>query len=214
MGGIKMELLKFSRSLLLITLLLASSITRAALIDFTDGSWNTAIAAGGGTSATIGNVTLTAAGGNLTFNGSSAERAGCAAGQPGNGLTCDGDGIGIRDDEITQGGAQSITISFLDPVTVSNIFLLDLFDSEGSGEIAVIDGQAYSDPAFNTDNPGGFFATGFSGQNLTSIVLTGNLDCFSDYALAAIEISPVPLPGAMLLFGSALFGLLGFRRFS
>jgi hypothetical protein len=202
------------KRLLILAAVLASPLTtQAALIDFTDISWKNAITAGGGSTATIDNVTLTATGGYLTFNGSSSEQSGCAAGQPDNGLTCDGDGIGINNDEITQGGNQTLTISFLDPVNVDDIFLLDLFGDEGSGEIAKIDGVQYSAPSGN-GSIGGFFATGFSAEAITSIMLTGNLDCFSDYALAAIEVSPVPLPGAVFLFGSALLGLFGFRRFA
>ena len=92
------------------------------------------------------------------------------------------------------------------PLNISNIFLLDLFSSEQTGEIAIIDGIQYFG-----DNllPGGFYATGFTGQGISSIVFSGNFDSFSDYAIAGIEVSAVPLPGAVVLFGTALLGFFG-----
>ncbi|MDH5369081.1 MAG: hypothetical protein OEW99_03595 [Gammaproteobacteria bacterium] len=185
---------------------------QATLVDFTDSSWQTAISVGSGNTATIGNITLTSTGGNLSFNGSSSEQAGCIAGQPGNGLTCDGDGIGIQNDEITQYSNQSITIDFATAVNVSNIFLLDLFGTERTGEIAVINGDNSYQALIDNSGIGGFYATGYSAAGISSIILSGNLDSFSDYALAAIEVSPVPIPGAAILFGSALLGFFGFKR--
>lgn len=184
---------------------------QATLIDFTDSSWQTAINVGDGTTATIGNVTLQSTGGYLTFN--AGDNAGCIDGQPNNNLTCDGDGIGINNDEISQSSTQSITISFAEAVNVSNIFLLDLFGVEKTGEIAVIDGNAYH-ALIKNGGIGGFFATGYSVDGIMSIVLSGYADYFSDYALAAIdvEISAVPVPGAAILFGSALLGFFGFKR--
>ncbi len=195
-----------------------SAAAQATLIDFTGANWEQAIIDGGGSTATIGNLTLTANNGLLTFNRN--DSGGCKDGQPTNGLTCDGDGIGINNDEISQGGSQQITFTFDKAVNITNIFLLDLFSGERGydvngdptvGEIAVIDGIQYFGPNLLA---GGYYATGFSKQAITSIIFSGNLDSFSDYALAAIdvEISPVPVPGAAILFGSALLGFFGFKR--
>lgn len=197
-------------------------MANASLIDFTDSSWSNAITNGTGTTATVGNITLTASNGSLTFNDSDSERSGCLAGQTSHGLACAGDGIGIGNDEITESGThfntsdQTITISFASAVDISNVSLLDLFGNENSGEIAVIDGLLFGPPVGNLGISGGYYATGFTKQNALSIVLQGNIDNFSDFSLAAlnIEVSPVPLPGALLLFGSALLGLFGFKRFS
>ena len=51
-------------------------------------------------------------------------------------------------------------------------------------------------------------------QTVTEIIFSGYADSFSDYALAGIdvELSPVPVPGAAILFGSALLGFFRFKR--
>lgn len=200
-----------------IAALLFSMSAQATLIDFTDKSWQDAINSGAGTLATIGNVTLTASGGDFSFNGGYSERSGCNNSAGGSLLKCNGDGIGISDDEIRQGGNQKITVSFTDgPVNIENIYFLDLFANDNgtdNDEIAVmsIGSNNYTYTAVS-DLVGGFYNTGFSEQGISSIMFSGNLDGFSDYALAGIEISPVPLPGAAILFGSALLGFFGFKR--
>ena len=206
----------FKRISILLAAFVFSAAAQATLIDFTGADWEQAIVNGGGTTATIGNITLTADNGSLTFNRK--DSGGCKAGQPTNGLTCDGDGIGVNNDEITQGGSQQITLTFDKAVNITDIILLDLFSAERgydvngdatTGEIAIIEGIQYFGPNLLA---GGYYATGFSGQAITSIVFSGNLDSFSDYALAAIEVSAVPIPGAAILFGSALLGFFGFKR--
>ena len=204
----------FKQISILLTTFTLSLSANATLIDFTDQSWQDAIDGNNLTSVTLGNVTIESTGGYLTFNSSSGERAGCMDGQPDNGLTCLGDGLGVgssNPDEITQNSTQSITVSFADAVDVNDILLLDLFSSENTGERAVINGTQYFG-----DNilDGGFYATGFTGTNIFSLMFTGNIDSFSDYALAGIdvELSPVPVPGAAILFGSALLGFFGFKR--
>ena len=208
----------FKRIFALLTTFTLSLSAHATLIDFTDQTWKTAIDGNNLTSVTVGNITLESTGGYLTFNSSgdkdSGERKGCIDGQPDNGLTCLGDGLGVgssNPDEITQNSTQSITVSFAEAVDVNDILLLDLFSSEESGERAVINGtQYYGDNLL----AGGFYATGFTGKNIYSLLFTGNIDSFSDYALAGIdvELSPVPVPGAAILFGSALLGFFGFKR--
>lgn len=207
--------------------ILAISISaHATLIDFTDAKWKTAI--NGNTvavlsDASFGQITLTASGGNFSFNDSTGEKSGCAASTGGSLLACGGDGIGIGNDEITelnrtQSNPQSITVSFdTGPVDINNIYLLDLFADDngvsGRNETAVI--TTGSDTFYFTATSsatGGFYDTEFYGNNISSIILSGNADWFSDYALAGIEISPVPIPGAAILFGSALLGFFGFKR--
>ena len=98
--------------------LFISSYAEAVRVDFTDAAWGQAISDGNGVSATLGDITLTSIGGNLTFNGGASERNGCAAGASVHGLSCSGDGIGIRNDEITQGGSQSLLVTFSTPVMI------------------------------------------------------------------------------------------------
>ena len=200
------------RTLILLAFCVMPITSQATLIDFTDINWSIV---NGTDVAGIGNLTLSSTGGDMTFN--AGDNGGCIAGQGSHGLACDGDGIGIGNDEITELGntraAQTITISFDNAVNITNLFLLDLFGSERSGEVAIIDGNPYQAPVGNLGIAGGFFATGYTGLGITEIILSGNRDFFSDYAVAGIEVSPVPLPGAVFLFGSALLGFFGFRRF-
>ncbi|SMF56101.1 PEP-CTERM protein-sorting domain-containing protein [Alteromonadaceae bacterium Bs31] len=183
----------------------------AVLIDFTDENWATSAPG----------VTVTANPDQLTFN--QRDRGGCVLGQSYHNLACDGDGIGVVNDEISEIGNnnvhQSITVDFGRAVNVSNVFLLDLFASERGeradlrqiGEIAVIDGITFQAVAGGY-NVGGFWDTGFSAAGITSLKFTGYNDLFSDYAIAAIEVSPVPLPGSLVLMGSVLMGLGMYRR--
>ncbi|MEJ2142294.1 MAG: PEP-CTERM sorting domain-containing protein [Gammaproteobacteria bacterium] len=207
------------RIFIVLAILILPITSQATLVDFTDRSWSIVE---GSSAVTSGNVSLSSTGGLMTFN--AWDNGGCLAGQAMHGLSCDGDGIGIGNDEISEQGntavAQSITVSFGSAVNVNNIYLLDLFGYESGtsasgsfldiGEKAVINGITYWSLGIN--NPGGFFSTNFSGQGMSSIVFSGYDDFFSDYAIAAIDVSTVPLPGAIFLFGTALLGFMGFRR--
>ncbi len=198
--------MNFKQLLAGLTLSAVSISANALLIDFTDKDWATNNPA----------ITVTASPTTLTFN--AGDRGGCVNGQGTHGLTCDGDGLGVSGvdrDEITQSGSgtfQSITIEFDSVVNVNNVYLLDLFAKERNGEIAVIGGtkiHATDDGSFNV---GGYWDTGFSAQGITSLTFTGNYDTFSDYAIAGIDVSPVPLPGSLVLLGSALMGFGFYRR--
>jgi len=203
-----MKLLKSSA----ILILLASTSVHAGMIniiDFTSSDWS-GVGQNVTNEFTLGDIKLSSSGGNLTFNDS--DSAGCSAAAGGTGLACIGDGIGISNDEITQGGTQILTISFLGgPVDILDVHLLDLFASEGSGEIAIINGTssaaALAGPA---NNVGGYWETGLGFAGVTSIALSGNNDGFSDYSLARIAYK-VPEPTVIALFGVGLLGL-GFAR--
>lgn len=210
------------RILVLLAISVLPVTSQATLVDFTDISWQSAIS---GSTASLGGVSLSATDGNLTFN--AGDNGGCVAGKTAgiHNLACAGDGIGVNNDEISEGlrGDQSITVTFDTAVDINNIYLLDLFGNESSGgfinydigEKAVINGMTYW--SFGAvDNIGGFFTTNFSDNGITSILFEGYNDYFSDYALAAIDydVSVVPLPGAVFLFGTALLGFMGFNRFN
>jgi len=115
------------------------SAVHATTVDFTDEAW---IGVNNDTSySAIGTgITLSSNGIDMTFNGGG-DAQGCASASGTTGLVCDGDGIGIGNDEITEGGHQILTVTFDNgPVNVHAIHLLDLFSpaTESTGEIAVI----------------------------------------------------------------------------
>ncbi len=153
-----MRLQKTFRSFLAIFCFAFASVANAALVDFTSRVWGEAINDGDGTTATVGNVTLTASNGILTFNSSNSETSGCMAGVENHGLACSGDGIGINNDEITESGDvftsidQTITISFAAPVDVTNVFLLDLFANETSSHNDIHSSDSSDDSSDHDDS--------------------------------------------------------------
>ena len=217
-------------------LLAPVSAVHATVVDFTSNAWS-------GTNGTINfvgpGITLSSAGGNMTFN-SSDGATGCGSGgdsdiESETQLDCTGDGIGIAaigssDDEITQGGKESLTVTFTNgPVNIHSIDLLDLFAREISGEKAVITWatgsfEAHADPGSGPPIPynrGGYwevnegssdYDSGLTMAGITSFTLTGFGDHFSDYSLARIEFSAVPVPAAFWMFGTALIGFVAMSR--
>ena len=181
----------------------------AALIDFTDTSvWVD------GSSTTVVNgatVSLSSTGGKITQNGQAPGPVG-----PLLGLS---DGLGIGDDEISFGRVpvESITVTFSKPVRVSGLFFLDLFQSRTGQDLedaiaTFSGGQVVTTDAIVTPSDGvGFASNFFSSIVTTSVTFTaapGNDGLGrADYALAGIEIQPIPLPASVALFGSALFGM-------
>ena len=201
-----------------LALVVIAPLSQAVLIDFTDDSWEGAINTGSTSTATIGGITLTASTSYLTFN--AGDMGGCLSGQLATGLTCNGDGIGIRDDEISQGGVQRIVISFLSAVDIYGVHLLDLFgsDSRGGavGEQAFVAAAgesvvAYTPSANNDGVAGGYWDTGFTASNVSSLMFYAADDGFSDFALARLDIGPgsvvVPEPGAIALLAVGVLGL-------
>ena len=174
----------------------------------------------------------------MTFNGGT-DAQGCASAIGSTGLVCEGDGIGIVNDEITEGGNQILTVTFNDgPVNIHAIHFLDLFASEDGetlsgekvrGEKAVIkwnEGSneyvAHAIEGPSKFNGGGYwevnegsssvYSGGLLMAGITSFDLTGFGDKFSDYALARIEYSAVPIPAAFWMFGTALIGFVAISR--
>jgi len=185
----------------------------AAYIDFTDDST--------GLSGMVDGIgfTLTSTDGTVTLNqdgrydGSSYSHC-----QPAGSLTCDRDGVGIRNDEITMG--QTLSLVFDTAVRITSFEFLDLYKGKYAEEATVtIDGGiSRSVSATESSGVGGYANLGFlalvgAGQNIafTARNFFGD-DGNNDYALAAITVSAVPIPAAIWLFGTALIGLVGFGR--
>lgn len=207
--------------------LLAFAVSAQAapqLIDFTDGSkWS---AANGLSSFTASygdlDVTASSVGGNLSFNGGS-DKNGCISGlnQSIHNLVCDGDGLGIGNDEITEGGFQRITITFSKSVTVNDIELLDLFNNQSENEVALIRlNDGIFDNHVSNNLTGGYHRTMETGSDITMVVLKSANDNHSDYALARISLTlnsiqgfttGVPAPSALLLMMPGL-ALIARRR--
>ena len=219
----KLSVLMIKRLSILLAAFTFSVSAQATLIDFTKSTDWASAQGQFSYSNVIDSIGVTISSGStstgqyLTFNAN--DNGGCVGGTAKDVLACNGDGIGIHDDEIHQGGAQEVQVKFDNAVDISNIFLLDLFRKDngiyGNNEKAVmtINGDVTIFDALTRGN-GGFLNTGFSMLNVTEIIFSGFDDTFSDYALAGIdvELSPVPVPGAAILFGSALLGFFGFRR--
>jgi hypothetical protein len=186
---------------------LVSSSVHAGIIDFTSDDWS-GVGQNTMSEFTVGDIKLSSSVGNLTFN--DLDSGGCtAAGVAG--LACIGDGIGISNDEISQGGVQILTISFLGgPVDILDVHLLDLFAAENSGEIAIINGTTSAASGSAANTAGGYWETGLGFMGVTSISLSSPDDGFSDYSLARISYK-VPEPTVIALFAVGLLGL-GFAR--
>jgi hypothetical protein len=198
---------------------LVSSSVHAGIIDFTSDDWS-GVGQNSVSEFIFDGIKLSSVDENLTFNDPDGA-SGCGKGDTSQtnlaattGLACIGDGIGISNDEITQGGSQILTVSFLNgPVDILDIHLLDLFAGEQSGEIAIINGiSVYADPLaiVSFTNDGGYWESGLQFYGVESLTFSGNLDTFSDYSLARIAYK-VPEPTVIALFTVGLLGL-GFAR--
>lgn len=144
-------------------------------------------------------------------------------------LTYDGIGVGVQDDEVTN-PSEFLELVFSEVTTVTGIWVLDLFkfgaDTEQTGDdftesllvwFGGRDGaldapdavlMATSD-AFQ--NGGwGFLSLDFTGTRLTLGAGSGNEVGDPDFALAAVQVVPLPAAGFLLLGG--LGGLAALKR--
>ncbi len=141
------------------------------------------------------------------------------------GLTCDFDGIGIKDDETT-GAIEQIIITFSDVVELTSAYFLDLFAGEqasvsnGLETIYINSSNANSIGYQQSSTDSNIFeGLGLGGTQFifSALNLYGD-DGTNDYALAGLDVNyapgnpDVPLPAAFWLFGSALLGFMGFSR--
>ena len=144
-------------------------------------------------------------------------------------LKCDKDGAGIGNDEITGlaiGSGQTLSLVFETDVYISSLDFLDVYrNPDGKrGEQATIsiEGSLFTANAIETSGQGGYVnldLLSLGGPVLgNTILFTANPDSQfwddhnNDYAFAGMQVSAVPVPAAMWLFGTALLGLAGFGR--
>ena len=135
----------------------------------------------------------------------------------------DYDGLGIIDDEVTLDGiGETLLVQFDNRVKLTAAYFLDLFQAEqgdNNPETAflVVDGGApieFEAQAVAGDGVGfGAFPTSINGTSFLFYAGLGNDErAAGDFALAALEVAPVPLPAGLLLLGTALGGLGLARR--
>ena len=205
-----------------VALVIGAVSASAATIDFTDNSVST----GPGTEG--GGWTLS---GNPEFPNTNEAGPGAVGG-----LVGDNDGLGIKNDEIS-GDNQYVTITFNKIVKLTGFKTLDLYISNLNSDnyetalvsVGSVPGSPAADFLTAVEIVGGGLpgyasaSTSLKGSSFTFFVGpadpgvgsggTGNDDRGQrDYALASVEISAVPLPAGMVLFGTALGGLGLMRR--
>lgn len=227
---------KISLSLFAASLLM-SSVTHAALIDFTDRSvWGTS-GSGAVTHDYDGlQVTLEAfnASGSTSYTNTAFDGLSSACGS----LACQSDGIGIAGDEVAF-GLDRLTVTFSQAVNVDSIWVLDLFAAVGGDSAAAEVFQIRANGAqggwaawtgTDTGSGGGLFeasldnATAFGSESVFANVwsldfFASDLDMFvappnSDFALGGLEVTSVsvPEPGALGLLAMGLLAAFGATR--
>lgn len=156
----------------------------------------------------------------------------------GTGLAFEGDGIGIINDEVSGGNPiETLVLSFSDRVQIKGLHFLDLFFStpdmpNGNGDrheavnvfdtvtgmllaTFVSDQLLINAAGTNGGNAIGGYKFGdldWIGKSLTFRVAGSRDDTSRDFALAGVNVSPIPLPAAGFLLLTAIGGLAAARR--
>ena len=149
-------------------------------------------------------------------------------------LACGQDGVGAGgDDEISGPGifsfilgeGESVSVTFSQAVNVTALYFLDLFQGSGflggaeTAEVELLlNGSSVYSTSVDADPLQGSGTVGFQSEAVGSITADvirftaaaglGDGGAFifsnSDYAVAGIEVAPVPLPAALPLFAAAV----------
>jgi hypothetical protein len=182
---------------------LSAVSANAATLDFT----STPFVGATGSIDGVG-YTITTAPGSLILGGN--------AGPSCTGLACQTDGIGVASGQDTNeiDFFETLTITFDEEVYISGLSFLNLFENEVAN--VQVGGTNLSftgvEPLFGT----GFVTESFSSLFATSVTFTTQTlsgdDGDSNYYVAALEVSEVPVPAAAFLFAPALVGFMGLRR--
>lgn len=182
----------------------------ALSVNFTDGSWNGAQGQNSFTTHVSG-IDLFAApspSARLTVNyigGPSGDNSGM-------------DGLGINDDEITQGGSELLRIAFSAPVTLQSVMLTDLFLHEGPNGQSEVGMYSLNGGTFTSFASGG----GINGaltlnifqSNINSILFKSSTDSWSDFSVKGLtyQTHSVPEPSTLLLLSVGFVGLAAWRQ--
>jgi hypothetical protein len=182
---------------------LSAVSVNAATLDFTADPFI-------GSTGTIDGIgyTITAAPGTLSLGG--------AAGGACTGLACQKDGIGVASGQDANeiDFFETLTITFDEAVFISGLAFLNLFENEvanvqvGATSLSYTGTQPLPGSGFVTDSFSSLLATSVT---FTTDSLSGD-DGDSNYYVAALEVSEVPVPAAAFLFAPALVGFMGLRR--
>lgn len=140
-------------------------------------------------------------------------------------LAGDNDGVGVITDEITF-GTDYVTITFAEEVTLIGAYFLDLYNKTTTREVAnisvggsvgnvdaTLSGYSVKNGGVGESGYGELLGLSLRGTQFTFFAGDTNDDFGTpDFALAGLDIAPVPLPAGMLLLPTAIGGLMVARR--
>lgn len=183
----------------------AESSALALSVDFTDGTWDAAQGTSSYTSHPS-NVDIAAYGGTISVNydgGPSGDDSGR-------------DGLGINDDEITQGGTEKLKITFASAVTLNSVYITDLFKFEGpNGQSEVgwysLNGSSTYTSFTSVGGTNGALTLNIFQSGVNYITFKSSNDTWSDFSVKGLNYS-VPEPSAVLLLGIAFLALAAVIR--